>query len=157
MAESSNIRKLLCDRDLGLIPHLEKCLNDFQASLSGTHSTFHVGSYDVELGTANTHRSANEQKPLVTQSISLTVPLAGLAQDKLELFLLGSELQNKIDLKIIEWSELERRQYDIHGIPLKQPVTRIEGAIEYQLAVDPANSSRLMIQRKFDITYGALV
>lgn len=155
MAEQSNIRKLLCSPDLGLLPHIERCLNDWLATFTDERNIFQLDPYDLELGTCHTHRSANDQKPLVTQSVSIQFMLTGVVEDKLKLLLLASELQNLIDIKIIEWSALERRQYDIHGIPLKQPVTTIEGEIDYELATDTSNTCYIILYRQFELTYAA--
>jgi hypothetical protein len=153
--EISNIRKLLCDPDLGLIPHLEKCLKDLHSSSLVSKDKFKLEPYDIELGTCHTHKLPNEQKPLVTQSVLMKVPLTGKVQDKMELFLLVAELQNQIDFKIIDWSALERRQYDIHGIPLKQPITKIDGEMTYNLVFDRPNYCCITLCRQFDLTYAA--
>ena len=55
------------------------------------------------------------------------------------IYLIATELQNQIDIKIIDWSALERRQYDIQGIPLKQPITKIDGEMNYELVFDRPN------------------
>lgn len=153
MTESSNIRKLLCDPDLGLIPHLDKSIKDLQASLLQDFSQFKLAPYDFEFGHCHTHKSTNESKPLVTQLISLRFSLTGQVADKLQLFLLAAELQNHIDIKLIEWSALERRQYDIHGIPLKQPVTKIEGDMDYQVPSSDGKSCQITLHRQFEVTY----
>ncbi|MCU0543816.1 MAG: hypothetical protein MUE44_16835 [Oscillatoriaceae cyanobacterium Prado104] len=153
--ETSNIRKLLCDKDLGLIPHLEKCLKDLQANSIAPAEKFKLEHYDIELGTCYTQKHPSEQKPIVTQSMSIKIPLTGKVEDKMELFLIASELQNKIDIRIIEWSALERRQYDIHGIPLKQPVTKIDGEMNYNLVFDRPNFCCITLCRQFDLTYAA--
>jgi len=153
--EISNIGKLLCDPDLGLIPHLEKCLKDLHSSSLVSQDKFKLEPYDIELGTCHTHKLPNEQKPLVTQSVLMKVPLTGKVQDKMELFLLVAELQNQIDFKIIDWSALERRQYDIHGIPLKQPITKIDGEMTYNLVFDRPNYCCITLCRQFDLTYAA--
>jgi hypothetical protein len=54
----------------------------------------------------------------------------------MQLYLIATELQNQIDIKIIDWSALERRQYDIQGTPLKQPITKIDGEMNYELVFD---------------------
>ena len=69
----------------------------------------------------------------------IQIPLAGKVQDKMELYLIATELQNQIDIKIIDWSALERRQYDIQGISLKQPITKIDGEMNYELVFDRPN------------------
>jgi hypothetical protein len=155
MTEQSNIRKLLCSPDLGLLPHIERCLNDWLGTLTGEGNIFQLDPYDLELGNCYTHRSTNGQKPLVTQSVSLKFMLTGIVEDKLKLLLFASELQNLIDIKIIDWSAMERRQYDIHGIPLKQPVTKIDGKICYELATDPSNTCYITLHRQFDLAYAA--
>jgi hypothetical protein len=108
VTETSNIRKLLCDPDLGLIPHLEKCLKDLHSSAIATGEKFKLEPYDLELGHCHTYKLPNEQKPLVTQLVLMKFPLTGQVQDKMELCLLVAELQNQIDIKIIDWSALER-------------------------------------------------
>lgn len=155
VTETSNIRKLLCDPDLGLIPHLEKCLKDLHASSLLSKDKFKVEPYDIELGNCHTQKFPNEQKPLVTQLVLMKIPLTGKVQDKMELFLLASELQNQIDLKIIDWSALERRQYNIHGIPLKQPVIKIDGEMNYNLVFDRPHYCCITLGRQFELTYAA--
>jgi len=49
VTETSNIRKLLCDPDLELIPHLEKCLKDLHSSAIASGEKFKVEPYDIEL------------------------------------------------------------------------------------------------------------
>ena len=63
VTETSNIRKLLCDPDLGLIPHLEKCLKDLHSSAIATGEKFKLEPYDLELGHCHTYKLPNEQKP----------------------------------------------------------------------------------------------
>ena len=155
MSEQSNIRKLLCSPDLGLLPHIERCLNDWLATFAGESNIFQLHPYDLELGNCHTHRSANDKNPLVSQSVSIELMLTGVVEDKLKLLLLASELQNLIDIKIIEWSALERRQYDIHGIPLKQPVTTVEGEIDYEVATDSSKDCYVILHRQFELTYAA--
>ena len=152
MTDLSNIRKLLCDEELGLIPHLEKCLKDLHTSFK---DRFKLESYDFELGNCHTHKLPNEQRPLVTQSVLMKFSLTGKVEDKMELFLVAAELQNQIDIKIIDWSALERRQYDIHGIPLKQPITKIDGEMNYNLVFDRPNHCCISLCRQFDLTYAA--
>ena len=139
VTETSNIRKLLCDPDLGLIPHLEKCLKDLHSSAIASGENFKVEPYDIELKSCHSQKYPNDQKPIVTQSVLIQIPLTGKVQDNMELYLIATELQNKIDIKIIDWSALERRQYHIQGIPLKQPITKIDGEMNYELIFDRPN------------------
>ena len=155
VTETSNIRKLLCDADLGLIPHLEKCLKDLHSSAIANGEKFKLEPYEIELNNCHTHKLPNEQKPLVTQLVLMKFPLTGKVQDKMDLFLLVAELQNQIDIKIIDWSALERRQYDIHGIPLKQPITKIDGEMSYNLVFDKPNYCCITLCRQFELTYAA--
>jgi hypothetical protein len=154
MTDISNIRKLLCDEDLGLIPHLEKCLKDLHTS-EAFKDRFKLESYDLELGNCHTQKLPNDQKPLVTQLVIMKFPLVGKVENKMQLFLLVAELQNKIDMTIIDWSALERRQYDIHGIPLKQPITKIDGEMNYNLVFDKPDYCCITLCRQFDLTYAA--
>ncbi|MGL5059216.1 MAG: hypothetical protein ACRC62_04465 [Microcoleus sp.] len=153
--ETSNIRKLLCDPDLGLIPHLEKCFKDLHSTSIAPTGKFKLEQYDIELGNCHTQKHPSEQKPIVTQSMLIKIPLTGKVEDKIELFLIATELQNQIDTIIIEWSALERRQYDIHGIPLKQPITKIDGEMNYNLVFDRPNYCCVTLCRQFDLTYAA--
>ncbi|MEG4803421.1 hypothetical protein QUB63_21920 [Microcoleus sp. ARI1-B5] len=155
VTETSNIRKLLCDPDLGLIPHLENCLKDLHTSAIANGEKFKVEPYEIELKSCHTQKHPNDQKPLVTQSVLMKIPLTGKVQDKMHLYLIATELQNQIDIKIIDWSALERRQYDIHGIPLKQPITKIEGEMNYELVFDRPNYCCITLCRQFDLTYAA--
>jgi len=139
VTETWNIRKLLCEPDLGPIPHLEKCLKDLHSSARASGDKFKVEPYDIELKSCHTQKHPNDQKPIVTQSVLIKIPLTGKVQDKRELYPIATELQNQIDIKIIDWSALERRQYDIHGIPLKQPITKIDGEMNYELVFDQPN------------------
>ncbi|MFS8119490.1 MAG: hypothetical protein ACMG55_13540, partial [Microcoleus sp.] len=102
VTETSNIRKLLCDPDLGLIPHLEKCLKDLHSSAIASGEKFKVEPYDIELNNCHTHKHPNDQRPIVTQSVLIKIPLTGKAEDKMHLFLIASDLQNQIDIKIID-------------------------------------------------------
>jgi hypothetical protein len=155
VTETSNIRKLLCDPDLGLIPHLEKCLKDLHSSAMASGEKFKVEPYDIELKSCHTQKHPNDQKPIVTQSVLIKIPLTGKVQDKMQLYLIATELQNQIDIKIIDWSALERRQYDIHGIPLKQPITKIDGEMNYELVFDRPNYCCITLCRQFDLSYAA--
>jgi hypothetical protein len=100
---------------------------------------FKVEPYDIELKSCHTQKYPNDQKPIVTQSVLIKIPLTGKVQDKMELYPIATELQNQIDIKVIDWGTLERRQYDIHGIPLKQPITKIDGEMNYELVFDRPN------------------
>jgi hypothetical protein len=102
VTETSNIRKLLCDPDLGLIPHLEKCLKDLHSSAIASGEKFKVEPYDIELKSCHTQKHPNDQKPIVTQSVLIKIPLTGKVQDKMQLYLIATELQNQIDIKIID-------------------------------------------------------
>ncbi|MBD1827134.1 hypothetical protein NDI47_09325 [Microcoleus vaginatus GB1-A2] len=155
VTETSNIRKLLCDSDLGLIPHLEKCLKDLHSSAIASGEKFKVEPYDIELKSCHTQKYPNDQKPIVTQSVLIKIPLTGEVQDKMQLYLIATELQNQIDIKIIDWSALERRQYDIQGIPLKQPITKIDGEMNYELVFDRPNYCCITLCRQFDLSYAA--
>ncbi|MBD0308989.1 MAG: hypothetical protein ICV80_12950, partial [Microcoleus sp. T1-bin1] len=73
----------------------------------------------------------------------------------MQLYLIATELQNQIDIKIIDWSALERRQYDIHGIPLKQPITKIDGEMNYELVFDRPHYCCITLCRQFDLSYAA--
>ena len=126
VTETSNIRKLLCDPDLGLIPHLEKCLKDLHSSAKASGDKFKVEPYDIELKSCHTQKHPNDQKPIVTQSVLIKIPLTGKVPDKMELYPIATELQNQIDIKI-------------QGIPLKQPIAKIDGEMNYELVFDRPN------------------
>ena len=74
ITDTSNIRKLLCDPDLGLIPHLEKCLKDLHTSSLVSEDKFKLEAYDIELGHCHTQKFPNEQKPVVTQLVLMKFP-----------------------------------------------------------------------------------
>ena len=126
VTETSNIRKLLCDPDLGPIPHLEKCLKDLHSSAMASGEKFKVEPYDIELKSCHTQKHPNDQKPIVTQSVLIKIPLTGKVPDKMELYPIATELQNQIDIKI-------------QGIPLKQPIAKIDGEMNYELVFDRPN------------------
>jgi len=87
--------------------------------------------------------------------VLIKIPLTGKVPDKMQLYLIATELQNQIDIKIIDWSALERRQYDIQGIPLKQPITKIDGEMNYDLVFDRPNYCCITLCRQFDLSYAA--
>ncbi|MEO3705436.1 hypothetical protein [Trichormus azollae] len=86
MTQPSNIRQLLTDAKLGLLPYLDNRLNDI-ANSSQQLENLHLEPYDIELGECNTI-AANEPRPLITQSVSLKCFITGSSKDKLELLLL---------------------------------------------------------------------
>jgi hypothetical protein len=148
MTQPSNIRQLLTDAKLGLLPYLDNRLNDI-ANSSQQLENLHLEPYDIELGECNTI-AANEPRPLITQSVSLKCFISGSSKDKLELLLLASELQNSLDATIFEWSNREWYQFEK---PLRRPVTQITGRLDYELQERPAHSCRLGIYREFYLIY----
>ncbi len=150
MTEPSNIRKLLTDPKLGLIPQLEQCLNDIEVSFGDKLENLHLEPYDFQFGSCNTSATTNGPRPLITQSISMRFPITGSAEDQFELLLLASEVQNTLDAAIFDWSNLEWYQFEK---PLKRPVTQITGYLDYKLLEQPANSCRITVYREFDFTY----
>jgi hypothetical protein len=149
MIQPSNIRKLLTDAKLGLIPYLNSRLENLEKSLQQQQENLQLQPYDLQFGDCNT-LAANEPRPLITQSISLRFFLTGNGKNKLEFLLLASELQNSIDAAVYEWSNREWHQLEK---PLKRPVTQITGGLDYEVLEQPANSCRITIYRQFDITY----
>ncbi|MBD2295958.1 hypothetical protein H6G06_21385 [Anabaena sphaerica FACHB-251] len=148
MTQPSNIRQLLTDAKLGLLPYLDNRLNEIANSWQQLEN-LRLEPYDIELGECNTI-AANEPRPLITQSVSLRCYIAGSIKDKLELLLLASELQNSLDATIFEWSNREWYQFEK---PLKRPVTQITGGLDYELLENPPHSCRLAIYREFDLIY----
>jgi hypothetical protein len=148
MTQPSNIRQLLTDAKLGLLPYLDNRLNEIANSWQQLEN-LHLEPYDIELGECNTI-AANEPRPLITQSVSLKCFITGSSKDKLELSLLASELQNSLDATIFEWSNREWYQFEK---PLRRPVTQIIGRLDYELQEKPAHSCRLGIYREFDLIY----
>lgn len=148
MAQSSNIRQLLTDTKLGLLPQLDSRLQEVEKKFQQQIETLKLGAYDLELGGCNTIAS-NEPRPVITQSVTLKLFLTGEHQDKLELFLLASELQNIVDAAILEWSNREWHQFEK---PLKRPLTQITGGLEYEVN-DKLTASRVTLYRQFDLIY----
>ena len=151
MSEPSNIRKLLTERNLGLLPQLNERLKDIDESSFGKElKDFYLEPYDLHLGNCNTLAAVNEPRPLITQSISISFPLTGLARDKFDLWLLASEFQNILDAAIFQWSNREWYQFEK---PLKRPVTQITGHLDYELLEQAPDSCRIIVYREFDLTY----
>ncbi|MBW4615185.1 MAG: hypothetical protein KME21_18310 [Desmonostoc vinosum HA7617-LM4] len=148
MTQPSNIRQLLTDAKLGLLPHLDDRLSEVEQYMQQQENP-QFQSYDVQLGNCTT-LAANEPRPQITQSVSLRFFMTGSTKDKLELFLLGSELQNTVDAAVFEWSNREWHQFEK---PLKRPVTQITGGLDYELLENPADSCRVIIYREFDLIY----
>lgn len=151
MSEPSNIRKLLTDPGLGLLPHLDEYLKNIETSSFGKdQEDFHLEPYDLDLGDCNTLAAVNEPRPLITQTVFIRFSLIGLVKDKLELLLLSSELQNMLDAAIYQWSNREWYQFEK---PLRRPVTQITGRLDYELQGKPTHSCRIAVYREFDLTY----
>jgi hypothetical protein len=148
MTQPSNIRKLLTDAKLGLLPYLDQRLKDIEITLK-QQENLQLQPYDIQLGDCKT-LAANEPRPAITQSIFLKFVLTGNTKDKLELFLLASELQNDLDAAIYEWSNREWHQFEK---PLKRPVTQITGGLDYEVLKDADNSSQITLYREFDLIY----
>jgi hypothetical protein len=148
MTQTSNIRQLLTDVKLGLLPHLDQRLKDIEENLQEQENV-QLLPYDVQFGICNTV-AANEPRPAITQSISLRFFLIGSTQDKLELLLLASELQNDIDAIIFGWSNREWHQFEK---PLKRPVTKITGGSNCEILEDAVDSCRITLYREFDLIY----
>ncbi|MBD2363963.1 MULTISPECIES: hypothetical protein [unclassified Anabaena] len=148
MTQTSNIRKLLIDGKLGLLPYLDQRLSDIEQTLK-QQKNLQLQPYDVQLGGCNT-LAANEPRPAITQSVSLKFILTGNTQDKLELLLLASELQNDLDAAIFEWSNREWHQFEK---PLKRPVTQITGGLDYEVLDKPNPLAQITIYREFDLIY----
>jgi hypothetical protein len=148
MSQPSNIRQLLTDAKLGLLPYLDERLKKIETSFKQVEN-LQFQSYDLLFGDCNT-LAANEPRPLITQSISLKIFLTGNTKDKFELLLIASELQNMVDAAVFEWSNREWHQFEK---PLKRPITQITGGLDYELLQDAANICRLTIYREFGLTY----
>lgn len=153
MTEASNIRKLLSDQNLGLLPYIEKSLKDIQEKLGEKQDIFQMEPYDFEFGECQTHVTPNDVKPLVNQIVSMKFALKGAAKDKFELLMLAAELQNYLDVAIVDWSTRERSQYD--NKPLRRPISTITGKVDYEVMADPPSSCRVIIYRDFELTYAA--
>lgn len=149
MLPTSNLRKLLTDSKLGLLPHLENRLQQLETSFGNEQANVQIQPYDIQLGGCNTI-TANEPRPFIIQSTVLKFALTGDTDDKLELLLFASQLQNNMDAAILEWSNSEWHQFEK---PLKRPVTQITGGLEYAELDKPANTCRINIYREFDLTY----
>jgi hypothetical protein len=148
MSQPSNIRQLLTDVKLGLLPYLDERLKKIETSFKQVEN-LQFQPYDLLFGDCNT-LAANEPRPLITQSISLKIFLTGNTKDKFELLLIASELQNMVDAAVFEWSNREWHQFEK---PLKRPITQITGGLDYELLQDAANICRLTIYREFGLTY----
>ncbi|MBD2625653.1 hypothetical protein [Trichormus variabilis] len=148
MTQPSNIRQLLTDAKLGLLPYLDNRLNEIEQSWQQLEN-LRLEPYDIELRKCHTI-AANEPRPLITQSVCLKCFITGSVKDKLELLLLASELQNSVDATIFEWSNREWYQFEK---PLRRPVTQITGGLDYELLENPDQSCRLVIYREFDLIY----
>ena len=153
MSETYNIRKLLSDQNLGLLPYIEKSLKEIQNRFADKQEIFQLDTYDLQFGECQTHVTPNEAKPIVTQVVSMRFPVKGLAKDKIELLMLAAEFQNWLDAAIVDWSTRERSQYD--NKPLRRPVSTITGKLDCELLAQPANSCRVTIYRDFELTYAA--
>ncbi len=149
MNQTSNIRQLLTDAKLGLLPHLDERLKTIEKTFQQQQENLQFQPYDLLFRECNT-LSANEPRPLITQSLSLRFFLIGNSKDKFELMLMASELQKIVDAAIFEWSNREWYQLEK---PLKRPVTQITGGLDCELLQEPANSCRITIYREFDLTY----
>ncbi len=153
MTETSNIRKLLSDPNLGLLPHIDKSLKEMQFDFGNQQENFKWEPYDLEFGECQTHMTPNDIKPIVSQLVSIRFPVLGQIKDKFEILMLAAEFQNSLDAAIIDWSTRERSQYD--NKPLRRPVSTITGKLDYELVKEPANSCRVTIYRDFELTYAA--
>ncbi|MBD2183179.1 hypothetical protein H6S82_29235 [Planktothrix sp. FACHB-1355] len=153
MTEHSNIRKLLCDQNLGLLPHIDRWLKDIQTQLGDKQENFRLDAYDLEFGECQTHVTPNDVKPIVTQLVSMRFPLIGPIKDKFKLLMLAAEFQNSLDAGIIDWSTRERSQYD--NKPLRRPISTITGKLDCESLGEPTNSCRITIYRDFELTYAA--
>jgi hypothetical protein len=148
MTQTSNIRQLLTDPKLGLLPHIDERLQTIEASFK-EKIDIQFEPYELTFGACNT-LAANEPRPLITQSIVLRFFITGNTNDIFEISLLASELQNLIDAAIFEWSNREWYQFEK---PLKRPVTQIVGGFEQEFLQDVANSYRITVNRELDLTY----
>ncbi|WP_427161478.1 hypothetical protein ACQFX9_07965 [Aliinostoc sp. HNIBRCY26] len=148
MTKVSNIRQLLTDGKLGLLPYLYQRLQEIAQTWSQTEN-LQLQPYDLRFGNCNTS-AANEPRPVINQSIALQFVILGNPQNRLELLLLASELQNNIDAAIFEWSNREWYQFEK---PLKRPVTQITGNLEYEILENQNNTCRITLERQFDLIY----
>lgn len=153
MSEISNIRKLLSDPNLGLFPQIEKSIKDIQTSLTEYKEIFHFEHYDLEFGACQTHVTANDARPIITQSIIMKFPIVGQSKDKFDLLMLAAEIQNNLDATIMDWSTRERSQYD--NKPLRRPITTVAGKLEFHTIEQQNNSCCVIISREFELTYAA--
>jgi hypothetical protein len=153
MSEISNIRKLLSDPSLGLFPQIDQAIKDIQTNFTEYKEVFHFEHYDLELGTCQTHVTANDARPIISQFVIMKFPIVGLIKDKFELLILAAEIQNNLDATIMDWSTRERSQYD--NKPLRRPITAVAGKIEFQTIDKPSNSCCVTISREFELTYAA--
>jgi hypothetical protein len=149
MTQISHIRKLLTDDKLGLLPYLDERLQEIETSFQQQQESLLFSPYELCFGNCNTI-SANEPRPLITQSIALKLFMTGSNKNKLELLLLASELQNAVDAAIFAWSNREWHQFEK---PLKRPVTQILGGLEDELLENPTQSYRITLYREFDLIY----
>ncbi|WP_066376308.1 MULTISPECIES: hypothetical protein [unclassified Anabaena] len=148
MTQPSNIRQLLTDAKLGLLPYLDQRLQEIANSWKQP-DTLQLQPYDLNFGECNTS-AANEPRPVISQSIAVKFFIIGSISEKLELFLLASELQNDVDAAIFEWSNREWYQFEK---PLKRPVTQITGGLDYEVLENPSNTCQITLYREFDLIY----
>ncbi|MGH1392729.1 MAG: hypothetical protein ACRAVC_01655 [Trichormus sp.] len=148
MTKASNIRQLLTDAKLGLLPYLDQRLQEITKTWKPTEN-FQLQPYDIGFSNCNTS-AANEPRPVINQSIALRFFILGNPQDRLELLLLASELQNDVDAAIFEWSNREWSQFEK---PLKRPVTQITGRLEYENLENHNNTCCITLEREFDLIY----
>jgi hypothetical protein len=148
MSQTSSIRQLLTDAKLGLLPYLDKRLSEIEKSWQQLENVA-IEPYNIDLGDCNTI-SANEPRPLIAQSIYLTISIIGDKKNKIELLLLGSELQNSVDAAIFEWSNREWHQFEK---PLKRPVTQITGNLSSQFLEKRTQTFQVQIYRQFELIY----
>lgn len=148
MTKASNIRQLLTDAKLGLLPYLDQRLQDIAKNWTQLEN-LQVQPYDIQLKNCNTS-AANEPRPTINQSVALQFFIIGNPEDRLELLLLASELQNDVDAAIFEWSNREWSQFEK---PLKRPVTQISGGLNYEILENPSNTCRITLEREFDLIY----
>ncbi|HEY9301589.1 MAG TPA: hypothetical protein VIQ31_35555 [Phormidium sp.] len=153
MSEISNIRKLLSEPNLGLFPRIDQAIKDIQTNFTEYKKVFHFEHYDLEFGTCQTHVTANDARPIISQLVIMKFPMIGLVKDKFELLMLAAEIQNNLDATIMDWSTRERSQYD--NKPLRRPITAVGGKIDFQIIEQPNNSCCVTIYRDFELTYAA--
>jgi len=153
MTETSNIRKLLSDPHLGLLPQIDKSIKDIQTNFTQYKEVFHFEPYDLEWGSCQTHVTPNDARPIITQTITMKFPIVGLAKDKLELLILAAEIQNNLDATIMDWSTRERVQYD--NKPLRRPITTVSGKLDCQMLDQSGNYCCITLYREFELTYAA--